>query len=549
MATIDLSLVKGAGYFYTTEEKTVWQAEDSTKEVPSDAVTVGTVTVDNGVFTYEASSSSLKQTIDASAGSSAWIIRGTDDTDTINVKGKGTTFVDGRGGADTIKLTNSGTDVIIFASTSGNDTISGFDQDTDILYFADGFAGASATLDKSGNVKLTQGSASITTTGTAYASGSSFRIADSEDHIIEVTVASEGGKINATDASSTAVYAGVDGAVNFANTKSDVVIDLGNTGNYGEGPTFQGIVAATGANRAANIIVGAAGTRNTLQGGSAAENSLYGGGTAADLLVGGSKAQDVFYYGEGDGSDSIQSFTAGEDVISITAGQLESVSRDGSNVVLGWSGDGNGRKLTLVGGTNNVFTYTTGEGATRDVTFSTKTVAYGGGVDDYYYVGTGKGAVSVSGSDDVKLWLDGSKGDTFSGFSTLNAKSSTGAVELAGGTSGDSIVGGKGSNSLWGGAAGNDTLVGGTGDNVFWLGYNEGKDTITQYNDGDKVMLYNLNLGNVTSAGLNGKNMVIEFNDGSKLTVSNYASKGDMVFQLTDGTFTYDKSNGSWTQL
>ena len=547
--TIKLTTTTGQGGFYSTDEKSAaWYSKDPS-EGDEQFTNVGNISKTDSGYSYEASAGVGAQIISTEAkDTNTWFIYGTGEADTITAAAKGDASINGGAGNDVINLNGGTKNFVIFGATSGNDTVNSFADD--VIFFEDGYGSdVSVSMSSKGTVEISQNGAVLTVNGESGNDMTSFLVSDASGNFVTVQATTNGGEIKTSDVSTSAYYSGKNISVDFSSANNDnVVIDLGNSGEFGDGPVFNGVVAATGATNSTNKMIGAASTRNTLQGGAGSENSLWGGGTASDYLVGGSKAEDVFYYGEGDGSDSIASYTAGEDVVNLTSGQMQSIERDGGNVVLKWSGDGTGKKLTLVGGTNTTYTYTTGDGATRNIAFSTKAMTYSSDVDDYAYVGTSKGALSITGNDDVKLWLDGSKGDGFSGISVLNAKNSTGSLELAGSASGDSIVGGKGASSLWGGAGGNDTMVGGSGENAFYFGVNEGKDVITSYNNGDKVMLYNVDSASVASAALSGKNMVITLNDGSKLTINNYATKGDMSFALSDGTYTYDKSSGAWNK-
>ena len=161
-----------------------------------------------------------------------------------------------------------------------------------------------------------------------------------------------------------------------------------------------------------------------------------------------------------------------------------------------------------------------------------------------------QGGVILSGTDDKAVWLNGSQGKLYSGFTTIDASEMKGDAILAGAAASENIIGGQGDSSLWGGA-GNDTLQGGSGYNEFYFTKGDGKDIITASNNEDKVMLYNVLTEEVdfTKTGLkNNGNLVVALQDGSSLTMANFANQGAETIQLQDAVFHYDRQTASWTQ-
>ena len=74
------------------------------------------------------------------------------------------------------------------------------------------------------------------------------------------------------------------------------------------------------------------------------------------------------------------------------------------------------------------------------------------------------------------------------------------ADKLGGTTAADTISGDKGADSIWG-AAGADTLIGGAGADTYWLGTGDGTDTITNAgadNKNDVVYFYNNSFNDLT---------------------------------------------------
>lgn len=64
---------------------------------------------------------------------------------------------------------------------------------------------------------------------------------------------------------------------------------------------------------------------------------------------------------------------------------------------------------------------------------------------------------------------------------------------------------------------------------------------------GVHIAPYNVKVSDIDAAGMKDGNMVIALNDGSSLTIQNYDRQGATTFQLSDGTYTYNKSTGTWS--
>lgn len=353
-------------------------------------------------------------------------------------------------------------------------------------------------------------------------------------------------------------YRGEDSALDASNLHGDITVDLGNTGKYGDtSVTYKGITAVKGTNHGSNLLVGAANAKDTLTGGTGAgvQNSLYGGGAAADIMEGGAFARDLFLFGTGDGKDTIWNCDASEDVIVFGKGTPTLAARDTSgNVKLAWN---DSDVLTLSGmGTeiNSTMLFSTDLGATSSgfrvgLENSKNTFTYAEDVSVYW--GGKKGdTLAFSGAKDANVWLDGSNSVLYVGIHTLDAAESSGQLVLVGSTDKDTIIGGNGRNSLWGGTGvSDDVLTGGSGYNEFRFSKGEGHDVITSSNNADKVMLYNVNSAdlNMGATGVNASgDLVISLLDGSSLTLRNYTAQGAETFQLADAAYRYDRASGTW---
>ena len=136
------------------------------------------------------------------------------------------------------------------------------------------------------------------------------------------------------------------------------------------------------------------------------------------------------------------------------------------------------------------------------------------------------------------------------GIEVIDGSSGSGSQVLFGSASGsESLKGGSGTNSLWGGAgAVSDTLIGGSGTTTYGFGTGEGNDVITSSTSSDTVLLYDVSLSDISSCGVTSGAMVITLTDGSSLKIKNYTSSSVNTFTLSDGTsYTYDYSTKGWS--
>ena len=274
--------------------------------------------------------------------------------------------------------------------------------------------------------------------------------------------------------------------------------------------------------------------------------TLWGGAGGNDTLTGGS-GQDVFWYLAGGGDDVIKNFTSGKgsgsDVLAVSSA-ISSMNRTLGSLTLTMQ-DGGSLKVNLGSDVDTAFKYTSEIGtsshtkvkvgnATSDNVFT-----YDKNVECYF---GGEKNNTLNVSESAEIWLDSGN---YSNITELNAANSAGNNILAGDSNSNTIIGGKGTSSLWGGAgSADDVLTGGSGSNMFWYGQNEGNDTIQNAKSADTLNLYNVQLADITSIEKNdsGWNIGILSNT---LTI-----KGDMpTVNLADGSsWTYNNENGSWQQ-
>ena len=130
------------------------------------------------------------------------------------------------------------------------------------------------------------------------------------------------------------------------------------------------------------------------------------------------------------------------------------------------------------------------------------------------------------------------------------AQDNPNALILAGTSNSNTIYGGSGNSSLWGGYNSvDDTLVGGAGAEMFWYGKYDGYDVVSNANSSDVVNLYDVNLSEITAADVTAGQVVLRFNTGTALVVKD-SDNVTPTFQLGGGgRYNYNRSSGQWQNV
>lgn len=465
----------------------------------------------------------------------------------------------GGAGNDQITIKASAQNVVVgLNAASGRDTVTAnFAGQTGVVYlFDNALADATFTNNGSGNVVASVGSANLTLK-VASANEYTFKVKDNTGTTSDVDVVA-----NSTTAATNykadtiVVTKGTNaGKVNFTGADTEQVIDLANGayGAYGDTRKYVNVVNADGATNYANMLIGSS-DKNVLNAGNMGDSLWGGDDTVADTLKGGN-GNDTFFYGVGEGNDYIQSYryaTNNTDTIKLfNANGFDAVTTDtaaGGNVVLTV---GTGKLTVDATFTNN---YATVKAATADgktyvadvaAAGTATTFAYNDDVNIYY--GSNKVdtlAFATGDADNHKVYLDGRTGTVYNSVEVIDGTNATGDLELAGNSSSNTIKGGAGNSTLWGGAGDvSDTLVGGTGNATYWYELGNGKDTIAVGSKtDDKVMLNNISAGDITSNAITAGNLVISFKDGGSLTVKGFGDGSSAV-----NTFTLGGDNSTWS--
>ena len=136
----------------------------------------------------------------------------------------------------------------------------------------------------------------------------------------------------ATFSTDTQIYAGMTKLVADMSTEGDVAVRIGTKGEIGldSSSTYyvdNKVTEFDGSNSNAVFhLAGSSTAATTLKGGNT-ENSFYGGGSFNDTMVGNVSAVDTFYFGKGDGKDTIQD-ADGKDTVCLMNVSLEEISVD-----------------------------------------------------------------------------------------------------------------------------------------------------------------------------------------------------------------------------
>ena len=136
----------------------------------------------------------------------------------------------------------------------------------------------------------------------------------------------------ATFSTDTQIYAGMTKLVADMSTEGDVAIRIGTKGEIGldSSSTYYVDNKVTefdgSSSNAVFHLAGSSTAATTLRGGNT-KNSFYGGGSFNDTMVGNSSAVDTFYFGKGDGKDTIQE-ADGKDTVCLMNVSLEEISVD-----------------------------------------------------------------------------------------------------------------------------------------------------------------------------------------------------------------------------
>ena len=230
--------------------------------------------------------------------------------------------------------------------------------------------------------------------------------------------------------------------------------------------------------------------------------------------------------------------TAGADVIKGTSGADQLHGNAGNDRLSGFTGadllSGDSGNDTLFGGAGND---TLNGGAGNDV------LSGGKGIDTAVFTGsspivvnlnltvaqdTGQGRDTLLSVENIK---SGSGNDILTGNGQANLlDSGIGNDKLFGGSGNDTLLGGAGNDTLQGGSgndllnagAGQDVLTGGQGADQFVFAQGDGRNTITDFQDGVDHLRFGTGMSHFSDLAIaqSGANTVITFQDVSVTLVA-----------------------------
>jgi hypothetical protein len=468
-------------------------------------------------------------------------------------------------GSNQIELAPGGSrDKATVAVTAGRNTITGvqggFDDDTSDVIATD-FTNATVTLDENGTLKIKgngfraelQDLTPVENVGEGSGTYVQQRFNDGTRDI-KAAIALNAETV--IDASAGNYFKGNRSGVTFAGVEGDVNVNLSgadwNSQIDGQEAGFSGITNFQAGEGKTTLWSGAA--NETLSAGNGYA-SMYGAGgknvlNGYDNSNGDKDARTTFFVlGNADGAaNTINNFAFASSVDSGAADVLEvdtntnlvsDVQISGNDVIISVTNRaGTATEKARITGALGQNMYVTDKVIAQ---VDNTNLTYDGQAN--FFVAKGKNAsvkVDNQNTTTAELWLDGKPGnglgDNFVGdIAVVDASEFDGKAELAGATNtNNTLIGGMGKNSLWGGngAEGNDLMVGGTGENVFFYTNGNGNDTITGVNAGDVVYLSEVTLEQLSGTSVQNGVATITFKDGGSLTVNDAANA---TFVMTQG--------------
>lgn len=533
---------------------------------------------------------------DSTRGGFANYITGSDGDDKIYAGANDS--IDGGEGDDDITINDGGTGVVVgLGDDGGSDTVRGwefgFDKNEGNTQLYLGGAKFDATTKENSLVVTTEDGSSLTIEDTNNLIWYDILVDDKKYLIVRSEqMATVGSNDNLADI----YFAEADGGVIFTN---DVTEDLGLI-VLGDGEDYENIRRLGLFNNSKASVIGSAERETVALGGDVSANagkavSLAGGN---DVIISSDDdgPSNVFFFGAGDGRDTINSFghylgvekdpdKQMADVLVIEDFKGMRVDRydDGDRIVFNTSDvddvviyeDGGldvNDKMYLVkvdGADVGVakIGYTEGE-ISNNFTFDKEV---------NFYVGSDATATdTLTIGDDVnnvEVWLDGTGEDDYRfyrGIGVIDAREATATEMTLVGSMDDNTIygGGEGSSDILWGGAGDNLLIGGDGEDIFVYAkdsrdYIEGAETLDEANhdtisgydaDNDTIFLGDITLDDIDidamadsdDGGIGESTVTVRFKNGGTLTVN--GTQEETKFNLADGSvYTATRSTTSWS--
>lgn len=475
--------------------------------VSKDGLTITASTAFKGAFNASDYSEAVK-TIDVKKANKSVIIKGNSKANAIYAGSAGGTYY-GQGGNDTLfggkgndtLYGGEGKDVFVYAKGGGKDTISDFNPEEDVIRLISGESLIKSVVSGANAVLTIGSSGSITVKNGA---GKSIIVKEEDGGTKKVFALPKGVTSNSKHTELT-VKNPFEGKLDISGYES----------------TIRNIDASKNSNE---LTLKGNQYNNTIKAGKAGGN--YYGMKGNDTLQGGA-GKDIYWYGKGEGKDTIKNFQSGKDVMRFyNKAQISSVVTSNTDVTLK-SGDG---WVKLTGMANKRVDVIGADGKSAVYYFGRQdkanTFVYAAN-RRYYGSAKKEDTLQISAAATVSL----ANTALYHDIDVLDATKSNGVVKLTGGskksvlrggTKDDILTAGSGGGSLIGGA-GNDKLYGGKGVDKFYWGSRLGNDTIYNYISGKDVVV--LSAGKIKSGKISGKDVILTSNTGNTLTLNKVAGK------------------------
>ena len=215
-----------------------------------------------------------------------------------------------------------GTDIIWFAENADKDVhVTGFDADKDIVKFA---TAQSLKEIAQGYTFASGGASQATITGATNTDSQlilgvdgTINLVDGSDKAYKAMVTNTGSVAFSTDVN---IYAGMTGLTVDGSVEGTVSVRVGKESRGLSSDTYfidNSVTTFDASQSTATFwVAGNANKDNTITGGMT-ENYLYGGGASSDTLKGSVLAKDTFYFGTGDGVDTVSEGVDTKDTIAL----------------------------------------------------------------------------------------------------------------------------------------------------------------------------------------------------------------------------------------
>ena len=159
----------------------------------------------------------------------------------------------------------------------------------------------------------------------------------------------------------------------------------------------------------------------------------------------------------------------------------------------------------------------------------------------------------VSGEYEGALYLDDLEdshptSSRIVAITDIDARDDTVAGRILVGNENDNVIYASDyGSSLWGGIGGNDTLFGGDGADGFVAGKDEGNTTIIDCDDDDLVLLWNINLNDLSTDMIGSSSGINIALDDSTINIARADGASITTIQFANGTIRrYNYSDQSW---